>query len=749
MSQNSGLQRVAALEAGKRNAIYQVSAGGVHNANDLSGTGAGGDGVSAASAEPRRVTVQLPSELYDLQQWVLWRYDHVGGKPRKIPYQTSGEPAKTNDPLTWADYGEVISALPKLRDAQGIGFVFSEADPYTGVDLDDCLDDASRLKEWAVPILRRFAGTYAEVSPSGSGIKLWCRGTVPASAKFAYGDGAIEVYSQARYFTVTGELWPGAILEIADCQESLNWLLTLRPAKTKNAPPLSPGAITAEDRNQAIVVLSRNWPDKLRHNTMWALAGTLARAGWAEEEAFCFCDAVYRAVPTHDRAAVGRVREEVATAFARLGEGAKVFGIPTLKETIPSKAVDVALMWLGIDVRNQYAEMAPKAPQCTQEPDTWPDPLSELALIGLAGDVVRTIEPTTESDPAAILFQFLTMFGNIVGRTAHWIVEDTQHFTNLFVCIVGDTAKARKGTGYDRVKKVFEGVQPQWDGRILAGLSSGEGLIWAVRDQIWDLVAVKERGKPTRYEEEMVDAGIEDKRLLVNESEFARVLNSGQRQGNTLTAVMREAWDGKRLGLMTKTKAAQCGKPHVSIIAHITKEELLRCLTDTEAANGYANRFLFVCARRSKILPLGGERLDYTGIQERMKSAIAFAQTTKEVPFDDDARERWIAVYPDLSTSGGGLFGNVTARAEAQVRRLACLYALLDESPKVQDKHLLAGLQAWKYCSNSCRSIFGDATGDPTADAILALLKRDPNGMTRTEMFNHFQKHKRSDEIVT
>jgi hypothetical protein len=378
--------------------------------------------------------------------------------------------------------------------------------------------------------------------------------------------------------------------------------------------------------------------------------------------------------------------------------------------------------------------------------DPWPAPLSKLALIGLAGDVVRMIEPHTESDPAALLFQFLTMFGNMVGRYSYWEVEDTKHFTNLFICIVGDTGKARKGTGHDRVKKVFEGVEEEWDSRVLAGLSSGEGLIWAVRDPITEMVAVKEKGKTT-YEEQLTDSGVTDKRLLVVESEFARVLNAGQRQGNTLTAVMREAWDGKRLGLMTKTKGAQCGAPHISIIGHITKEELLRCLTDTEAANGYANRFLFVCAKRSKVLPFGGEKLDYSDIQHRLKSAIAHARRAEEVPFDGEARKVWEAVYPDLSTPAGGLFGNVTARAEAQVRRLACLYALLDESSFVEVKHLQAGLQAWKYCANSCRAIFGDATGDPTADAILALLRREPAGMTRTEIFNYFQKHKRSEEI--
>jgi hypothetical protein len=117
--------------------------------------------------------------------------------------------------------------------------------------------------------------------------------------------------------------------------------------------------------------------------------------------------------------------------------------------------------------------------------------------------------------------------------------------------------------------------------------------------------------------------------------------------------------------------------------------------------------------KAEQVLPFGGEKLDYSNIQHRLKSAIAHARRAEEVPFDGEARKVWEAVYPDLAHPPGGLFGNVTARAEAQVRRLACLYALLDESSFVEVKHLQRQVsQAWKYCANSCRAIFGDATGD-------------------------------------
>jgi hypothetical protein len=100
----------------------------------------------------------------------------------------------------------------------------------------------------------------------------------------------------------------------------------------------------------AAALLARHWPPKgSRHETMMALAGCLARLSWAEAEAFRFCDAVYRSVLTHDRGAVGRVRGEVESTFAKVKEGGKVTGIPTLKRAIPANVVDAVLKWLDLD----------------------------------------------------------------------------------------------------------------------------------------------------------------------------------------------------------------------------------------------------------------------------------------------------------------------------------------------------------------------------------------------------------------
>lgn len=365
---------------------------------------------------------------------------------------------------------------------------------------------------------------------------------------------------------------------------------------------------------------------------------------------------------------------------------------------------------------------------------SWPAPLTDEAFVGLAGEIVRAIGPETEADPAALLALTLTAFGNACGRGPGFRVNGTFHATNLFVAVVGDTASGRKGTGWGAVRPVFDRAAPDWTAeRVQSGLSSGEGLIHAVRDQTVKQVKEKKSGE---YVEEIDDPGVEDKRLLAREGEFASVLRVMRREGNTLSAMIRCLWDDGHARTITKGNPERATGALVSIIGDITPAELRRELDDTSAANGFANRFLFVCARRSKELPFGGD-LDADVLAElgaRVRDALRAASVVQEVKFDPDAAERWKAEYGRLGRGAPGLFGAVTGRAEAQVRRLAVLYALIDGASTIRLEHLRAALELWRYCSDSARHVFGDKLGDRLADKLLGYLYEEPAGLTRGAM---------------
>jgi hypothetical protein len=380
----------------------------------------------------------------------------------------------------------------------------------------------------------------------------------------------------------------------------------------------------------------------------------------------------------------------------------------------------------------------------------WPKALSSAALRGLGGEFIELVNPHTESDLIALLVSYFVAFGNIIGRSAHFVAEADRHYMNLFAVQVGLSAKGRKGSSLGQVMRMFREMEPDWEkDRVLSGLSSGEGLIWAVRDAIYKEEPIREKKLIIGYQTITVDGGVPDKRLLVLESEFASTLRVIGRDGNTLSAVIRNAWDSGDLRILTKNSPARSTGGHISIIAHITKSELLRYLESTEAGNGFGNRFLWICVRRSKVLPEGGQPTAgaFDSHIQKLNAAVAFAKNTGEMTRDNSARKLWHQVYPELSEGKPGLLGAMIARAEAQVMRLACIYALLDLSSVVSEEHLLAALEIWRYAEDSARYIFGDSLGDPVADELLRVLRTENEGMTRTQINNHYSRNRSASDI--
>jgi hypothetical protein len=364
----------------------------------------------------------------------------------------------------------------------------------------------------------------------------------------------------------------------------------------------------------------------------------------------------------------------------------------------------------------------------------WIAPLGAAALHGPAGEFVELVEPHTEADPAALLAQLLVAFGAAAGRHSYLTVEASRHYPNEFVVLVGASGKGRKGSSWDHVESLLARVDPSLtDDRVASGLSSGEGLIAEVCDTTSD----QDNRTP------------KDKRLLVLEPEFAQVIKVLAREGNTLSPVIRNAWDGKRLQTLVRNSPLRASDAHIAIVGHITKDELLRYLNATELANGFFNRFMLIGVRRSKLLPFGGSlahsQLD--DLRGRLAAALAAARTDRELFFTADARERYAAIYERLSAARPGLFGAATGRAEAHTLRLAPIYTLLDRAAAIDLPHLEAALEVWRYAHNSTRWVFGDTLGDPTADEIWALAKQRRDGISRTEVRDLFSRNKKAREI--
>jgi len=507
--------------------------------------------------------------------------------------------------------------------------------------------------------------------------------------------------------------------------------------------------------------------DNLKRWKLTATTNPMGVGKWRDEYNEWFRGKAVRIIPDNDGPGEDHVRDVARrlTGIAREVSIVKLPDLPpkgdfsdwrdaghTLQELLDLRSSSVTVPPEDLFTAPHRAEVAPAV---TDRPATksvpWPAALSQDAFYGLAGEWCRIVEPHSEADTPAHLVQFLLGFGNAIGRSAYLRIAATEHRCNLFAVLVGATGKSRKGTSWGQDRFVLNSLDEHWLEKCeSSGLSTGEGLIHSVRDP---RPAPASSGRSQRRKsdpEDKGDPGVTDKRLLVVESEFSKVLKVSERENSTLSANIRDAWDGRPLRIMVKRDALQATGAHISILGHVTIHELRRRLTEEAISNGFANRFLFVCAQRVQYLPDGGKlhTIDLQPFLTKLQRAYQSARCERQVWFDDEAFEIYSARYRALSEGQPGLFGSVTARAEAHVLRLSLLEAVLDLSSTIRVDHLRAALAIWKYCEDSARYIFGTATGDPLADNILEILRahRD-EGKTRSELSAEFSRKKTAAEL--
>jgi hypothetical protein len=293
---------------------------------------------------------------------------------------------------------------------------------------------------------------------------------------------------------------------------------------------------------------------------------------------------------------------------------------------------------------------------------------SPAALYGPAGEIIRRLEPDTEADPAAMYAQLLAGVGSLIGNGTYFVADGARHHPNLFTIICGRTA--------------------------------------AFRDD-------------------------EDKRLLLIEGEFGQVLQCMKREGNTVSVILRQAWDGSRIAVLRRKDPIDVEGAHISMIGHITLPELHRLLASVEISNGLANRCLWIFADRKKLLSEGGSTPDLSQPLAQLHAAIIAARDRGRMERDTAARNLWARMYADLSKEAPGKLGEILSRGEAQVMRLALLFALLDQSPLIACPHLEAALSLWRYCEASAAHIFADNLLNPKAAKILDALKDGPRTMSQ------------------
>lgn len=382
---------------------------------------------------------------------------------------------------------------------------------------------------------------------------------------------------------------------------------------------------------------------------------------------------------------------------------------------------------------------------------TWPI-LQRAAMPGIIGDFVDVATENSEADPAAVLSTFLVRLGVEAGSPdiatrPHVYVGETRHEPRLFAVVTGKSSKARKGTSAQPVQRLFTAKgtigAPSMGGVSLGPLSTGEGIIYAVRDALQEWKEKEQIFVTT-------DPGVTDKRLYVQEEELAAALSAGKREGNTLSATLRALWDSGTRSPMTKTSKTRCTDAHVGILAHITLDELALTLSDCDKLNGYANRFLWVLARRAKRVsrPTRIPESVFSPIQSTVWQRLNYAHKMGEMSISSEFWDVFDSQYDRLSEDRPGMAGAITARAEAQVVRLSMVYAIAAGTRTIGAEHIHAALAFWDYAQASAEYIFSDQTGGGKLDAtIKALIEGAPDGLSMTELHEKTGRNHKAVEL--
>jgi primase-polymerase (primpol)-like protein len=180
----------------------------------------------------KRLETNIPPQLQELPQWVLWKYEGAEGtKPKKPPFTTDGKRASVANPETWTTFTEAMKTYTQWGGYEGLGLILTNG--LTVIDLDNCLD-AGKPNQQTQQIIRA-TSSYTEISPSGKGLHIFLFGNVPGTARRR---GSVEMYDTARYITITGRPLPGTPTEIRESQETINRIHQqfIRPPEAPKSP---------------------------------------------------------------------------------------------------------------------------------------------------------------------------------------------------------------------------------------------------------------------------------------------------------------------------------------------------------------------------------------------------------------------------------------------------------------------------------------------------------------------------------
>ena len=357
-------------------------------------------------------------------------------------------------------------------------------------------------------------------------------------------------------------------------------------------------------------------------------------------------------------------------------------------------------------------------------------PSAEPAMYaGVLGDITAAAAPTTEADPVGIYASLLAGVGVLIGPGPHVRVGNTRHPLLIWPLLLGRTGSGRKGEATCTAEIFLRKAAPDSaDRRTVTGLSSGEGLIERIRDS------------------EDEDEDRSDKRLLVIEPEFTSVMARSKREGSTLAAVQRQAWDGRALSVLNRQQL-RASASHVAIIGHITPQEFRLRLADADMTGGTYNRYLPVFVERSQRLPIPEGVSEHTveTLGGKLYDGIAAAREVGQIQLGREATQVWTGGLYDEFTEADDedrAEAEFTRRAAPYCLRVAGLLAALEGRGLVGPADLAAAAALVRYSIASAKFVLDRQARNPRLDRIRrAIDAAGAEGLSRSAVSALFSRN--------
>jgi hypothetical protein len=500
--------------------------------------------------------VNIPDELKEHYQWVCWRYEKQNEKLTKVPIAPfSGQKASTTDPMSWNSF-ENASKYTAKNNVAGIGFVFTDEDPYCGIDLDACRNlETAKISDLAQEIIQRF-DSYTEISPSGEGVHIIIKGKLPERGRKNPALG-IEVYDSKRYFTITGNVLDGRS-QIQERQPELDAFL---PEYFKGEPPE-----TNEASGRSTGIWSHLTDEEIIERAIKAANGNKFKQLWEKD----WQGAGYNSQSEADAALcvilgfyVGTNPERIDKLFRQSGLYRDKWERLDYRERTIQKSLDLytqennAANNLPIIEKQRSTSMLNN-----DEVLKFPDIMS-----GMAGNFVEVYSSYTEAPKPFLYMCHLTCLGSVL---ADKVILDSElkPQPRLYLMLLGESADDRKSTAIKMTTDFFKEVSPKFN--ICWGVGSAEGLQAKLKDT------------PS---------------LLLCFDEFKQFVSKCKIESSVLLPCVNTLFESNTYESRTRSSAIFLENTHLSLLAASTTQTYERIWDPSFTDIGFNNRLFIVPAK--------------------------------------------------------------------------------------------------------------------------------------------------------